>query len=99
MEPPKKAPMKKNPLKSSEAMEKLNPYAPVKKALERKRREKGSAEQKEMEAKVKARKAASKEYNKKQKRGPDTFYKTLMKAFEAKAKEGAKKDEAEAEEE
>lgn len=58
----------------------LNPYAPVKKELERKRREKGSAEQKEMEAKVKARKAASREYNKKQKRGPDTFYKTLMKA-------------------
>mmetsp|Transcript_115277 Transcript_115277/g.320592 ORF Transcript_115277/g.320592 Transcript_115277/m.320592 type:complete len:408 (+) Transcript_115277:57-1280(+) len=98
LEPPKKAPMKKNPLKSFEAMEKLNPYAPEKKALERKRREKGSAEQKEMEAKVKARKAASKEYNKKQKRGPDTFYKTLMKAFEAKAK-AAKKDEAEGEEE
>jgi len=98
MEPPKKAPMKRNPLKNAEVMAKLNPYAPEKKALERKRREKGSAEQKEMEAKVKARKAASKEYNKKQKRGPDTFYKTLMKAFEAKAKSSEKKDEAEEEE-
>jgi len=41
----------------------------------------------------KARVAESKAHNKKHKKGDETFYKTLMKAFEAKAKAAEEKDE------
>jgi len=90
LEAPQVVPRKVNAMKSKAAMEKLNPYAPEAKEAEKKRMADTKA--------VKERKAASKEYNKKHKRGPNTFYKTLMKAFEAKAAAG-KKDEAEEQEE
>jgi len=99
LEPPKKSGIKANPLKNKAAMERLNPYAPEKTAALKKAQEKGTPEQKEVENKRKARIAASKEYNKKHKRGDATFYKTLMKAFEtAKAKADKKDDKAEEEE-
>ena len=40
---------------------------------------------------------AAKEHNKKFKKGDETFYKSIMKAFEAKAAEANKKEEAEEE--
>merc|ERR1712050_440888 len=75
LEAPKKFEMKKNALKNKQEMRKLNP---------------ASEEQKAVAGNKKARVAASKEHNKKHKKGDDTFYKTLMKAFEAKAKEAEK---------
>merc|ERR1712137_1361075 len=78
-----------NPLKNKKVMERLNPG----------KRTKSDAT--DAGAK-KARIAESKEYNKKHKKGDDTFYKTLMKAFEAKAAEAAaakQQDEAEEQEE
>jgi len=83
LEAPKKFASKQNALKNKEIMEKLNPGFAAAKEL---RRQSATAE------KRKARVAASKEHNKKHKRGDETFYKKLMKAFEAKAKEGDAKD-------
>jgi len=93
LEAPKKFAMKKNALKNKEEMEKLNPGSAGVRELRRKRQEKGTAEQKEAMKSKKARVAASKDHNKKHKTGDETFYKTLMKAFEAKAKEGEAKNE------
>merc|ERR1719168_586290 len=95
LEAPKKFEMKRNPLKNAQVMEKLNPGSDEQRALRRKQRERGSAEQKAAAASKKARVSASKEHNKKHKKGDDTFYKTLMKAFEAKAKEAEKAEDAE----
>jgi len=64
-------------------MEKLNPASADKKAKA------------DLAAIKKARVQASKEHNKKHKKGDETFYKTLMKAFEAKAKEADAKEEGE----
>merc|ERR1712107_76728 len=91
LEAPKKFEMKKNKLE----MAKLNPASEETQALRRKQREAGSAEQKAVAQSKKARIQASKEHNKKHKTGDETFYKTLMKAFEAKAKEAEKTEEAE----
>merc|ERR1719401_1139631 len=89
LEAPKKFALKKNPLKNKAAMAKLNPYSAEAKAALK-------DSQKEAEGKRKERFAASKEHNKKHKKGDETFYKKLMKAFEAKAKEvESKEDEAE----
>ena len=75
MEAPRKHDTRLNPFTHKEVMAKLNPYAAEKKA--------------EDSADVKKRKAervkAGVEYNKKFKKGDSTFYKKLMKAFEAKA--------------
>jgi len=97
LEPPKGVPkVKKNPLKNPKFMEKLNPGFLKKKEMRRKSREAGTPEYELLQAKKKARIAASKEYNKQHKRGDDTFYKKLMRAFETKAAESAtKEDEAE----
>eukprot|EP00441_Pelagodinium_beii_P043311 CAMPEP_0197648656 /NCGR_PEP_ID=MMETSP1338-20131121/27886_1 /TAXON_ID=43686 ORGANISM="Pelagodinium beii, Strain RCC1491" /NCGR_SAMPLE_ID=MMETSP1338 /ASSEMBLY_ACC=CAM_ASM_000754 /LENGTH=394 /DNA_ID=CAMNT_0043222699 /DNA_START=76 /DNA_END=1260 /DNA_ORIENTATION=+ len=71
-----------NPLKNKKMMETLNPG------------KKTSAESDaDIQKRKKARIAESKAYNKKNKKGDDTFYKTLMKAFEAKAAEAAAKEE------
>merc|ERR1719401_3388930 len=86
LEAPKKFEMKRNALKNRAEMEKLNPGSAEARELRSKRREKGTAEQK-------ARIQASKDHNKKHKKGDETFYKTLMKAFEAKAKAAESKDE------
>merc|ERR1712194_873122 len=97
LEAPKKFGGKKNPLKNKMVMARLNPGI-LQKQLARKRgSEKGTAENKAVQEKKKARMAASKQHNKEHKSGDATFYKTLMKAFESKA--AAKKDDAEEEEE
>merc|ERR1719343_547966 len=91
LEAPKKFALKKNPLKNKAAMAELNPYASEAKAA-------AKASQKEAESKRKERFAASKEHNKKHKKGDDTFYKKLMKAFEAKAKAAEEEKDGEEEE-
>jgi len=78
LEAPRKVALKQNALRNRQVMEKLNPAFAEAKAL---RTQAATAE------KRKACEAASKEHNKKHKRGEETFYKKLMKAFEAKAKE------------
>lgn len=87
LEAPKVFPKKVNPLKNKAVMKKLNPYErPVLSP--------------EDQAKLKAeRKAAKKEHNKKYKTGPDTFYKTMMRAFETKKKDEATEEQAEEEDE
>uniref|UniRef100_A0A7S2QGF0 Large ribosomal subunit protein uL4 C-terminal domain-containing protein n=1 Tax=Zooxanthella nutricula TaxID=1333877 RepID=A0A7S2QGF0_9DINO len=91
LEAPKKFALKQNALKNKSVMARLNPAAADAKAA----RAAAPAA-----AKRKAREAASKEHNKKHKRGEDTFYKKLMRAFEAKAADEAKdgEDAEEAEE-
>jgi len=86
LEAPKKFALKQNALKNRQVMEKLNPACAEAKAA---RKQASGAE------KRKAREAASKEHNKKHKRGEETFYKKLMTAFEAKAKEDDTKAEGE----
>merc|ERR1712217_912650 len=86
LEAPKKLVAKKNPLKNKSVMAKLNPGILKKKALRKRSLESGTAENELMQKKKKARKEASKAYNKKHKKGDNTFYKSLMKAFEAKTK-------------
>jgi len=100
LEAPKKFAVKKNPLKNPMIMARLNPGVMKKKELRRKSHEKGSAEEGLVQSKKKARLTASKAHNKQQKRGEETFYKTLMKAFTDKAAESAAKtggDEADEE--
>jgi len=72
LEAPKKFERKKNALKNKAEMLKLNPYV------------KPRATDEERAAKRKAKAQQSKEYNKKHKKGDDTFWKKLMKAFETK---------------
>merc|ERR1712207_86005 len=69
IEAPKKFAMKRNALKNKQEMAKLNP------ASEDSTGQKAGADSK------KARIQASKEHNKKHKKGDETFYKTLMKSF------------------
>mmetsp|Transcript_16084 Transcript_16084/g.45786 ORF Transcript_16084/g.45786 Transcript_16084/m.45786 type:complete len:405 (+) Transcript_16084:98-1312(+) len=95
LEAPRRGGVKLNPLKNKAAMDKLNPAAAEVREQRAKESKKGTAEQKAVAEKRKARETASKEYNKKNKKGDDTFYKRLMKAFEAKAKAAEKKDEEE----
>jgi len=86
---------KRNALKNKDVMDSLNPGALKRKAALQKSSEKGTSEFKEVQDKKKARQTESKEHNKKHKKGEDTFYKTLMKAFEAKAAEAAAKKASE----
>merc|ERR1719333_1935471 len=90
LEAPKNHAMKRNALKSKAHMDELNPAAAELRAARKKASEKGSAEEKAVKKAKADRVAASKAHNKKHKTGDETFYKTLMKAFEAKSK---KKDE------
>jgi large subunit ribosomal protein L4e len=72
LEAPKTYPKKKNALKNKHVMKQLNPYEkPVETDEQRKKR-------------VAERKQRSKEYNKKHKRGEDTFFKKLLRAYEPK---------------
>jgi large subunit ribosomal protein L4e len=96
LEAPKKFSMKKNALKNKKVMAALNPGSLQKRTLRAAQAEKGSDAQKGVQATKKKRIAGSKEYNKKHKKGEETFYKSLMKAFETKAAE-AKEEEAEEE--
>lgn len=79
LEAPKGFENKVNPLKNKAVMKKLNP-------LERKAPATGEK---------KKRQAASKAYNKKHKKGDETFYKVLMRAFDIKPKveEAAEEEE------
>jgi len=81
LEAPKGFEPKRNPLKNKAVMKKLNPL------------DKKAASKDEVAKKKKARAAASKAHNKKHKKGDETFYKVLMKAFEAKP--AAKEEEEE----
>jgi len=90
LEAPKKHAIKKNPLKNPMVMARLNPGIMQKRAARAKAsNEEGSAEKALVQKKKKARVEASKAHNKECKKGDDTFYKTLMKAFETKAAEAA----------
>jgi len=95
LEAPKKFAVKKNPLKNPMVMARLNPGIMKKRELRKASHNKGSAENKLVATKRTARVKASKEHNKKFKKGDETFYKSIMKAFEAKAAEANKKEEAE----
>jgi len=96
LEAPKKFAVKMNPLRNKAAMEKVNPGATQKRLLRKKANEKGSAENSLVQKKKKARVAESQKYNATAKKGEETFYKSLMKAFAAKA--APKEEEAEEEE-
>jgi len=99
LRPKKEAPVKyarkTNPLKSMKAMALLNPHARQRKAAASRQQQEGTQEHKDVQAKRKKRQEAGKVYNKKHKKGDETFYKTMMKAFETKPA----KEEAEGEEE
>jgi len=72
LEAPKTFPKKKNPLTNKHVMKQLNPYEkPVETDAQRKKR-------------VAERVKRSKEHNKKHKKGEDTFFKKLMRAYEPK---------------
>ncbi|CAE7404051.1 RPL4A [Symbiodinium pilosum] len=86
---------KRNALKNKDVMEELNPGSTERKAKAGKSCEKGTAEYDEVQKQKKARIEESKKYNKEHKKGDDTFYKTLMKAFEARAAADAEKKAAE----
>merc|ERR1712217_330031 len=90
LEAPKKFSVKKNPLKNPMVMARLNPGIMKKKELRRNSHAKGNTEGDLVQTKKKARLAASKAHNKEHKRGDETFYKTLMKAFTDKAAEASK---------
>jgi len=90
LEAPKKHTIKKNPLRNPMVMARLNPGIMQKRAARVKAStEKGSAEMELVQKKKQARLEASKAHNKENKKGDETFYKTLMKAFETKAAEAA----------
>merc|ERR1719444_511437 len=91
LEAPKKFAVKKNPLKNPMVMARLNPGVMKKKELRRKSHEKSTSERELVQSKKKARLTASKAHNKEHKKGDETFYKTLMKAFTDKAAENAAK--------
>jgi len=97
LEPPTS--MKKaNALKNKALMEELNPGAADRKLVAKKATEKGTAEYDQVQKSKKARIEESKKYNKANKKGDETFYKTLMKAFEARAAADAAKKVAAAKE-
>merc|ERR1719468_146321 len=84
LEAPKKFEPKRNPLRQKSVMKKLNPY------------ERPQETPEQVQTRKRARIAASKEYNKKYKKGDNTFYKVLMRAFETK-KQPEKEEEGEEE--
>merc|ERR1719199_2161125 len=96
LEAPKKHLLKRNPLKNKDVMAKLNPGSAQKRLMRKRACEKGTEEFKTVEKTKKARATASAAYNKKEKRGDETYYKKLMKAFETKTVE---EEAGEAEEE
>mmetsp|Transcript_66120 Transcript_66120/g.187792 ORF Transcript_66120/g.187792 Transcript_66120/m.187792 type:complete len:409 (+) Transcript_66120:111-1337(+) len=96
LEAPKKALRKKNPLVNKAVMARLNPGVLKRKALATAARTAGTPEHEAVQEKKKARIAASKVHNKEHKKGDSTFYKKLMRAFEAKKESEKKEDEAEA---
>jgi len=101
LEAPKKFGAKKNPLKNKMVMARLNPGILQKKLVRKQASAKDTTENELVQKKKKARLEAAKAHNKEFKKGDATFYKTLMKAFEAKAAqkaEGGEDDAADDEE-
>eukprot|EP00419_Tripos_fusus_P060424 CAMPEP_0172928742 /NCGR_PEP_ID=MMETSP1075-20121228/218131_1 /TAXON_ID=2916 /ORGANISM="Ceratium fusus, Strain PA161109" /LENGTH=405 /DNA_ID=CAMNT_0013790029 /DNA_START=38 /DNA_END=1255 /DNA_ORIENTATION=- len=98
-EAPKKYARKINPLKSMKAMALLNPHARQRKAAAKRALQDGTQEHKDVQAKKKKRQETAKAYNKKFKKGDETFYKTMMKAFETKPDKEEAEEENEADEE
>merc|ERR1712176_1244181 len=96
LEPPKRHGKKRNALANAAIMEKLNPGARQRRVLRKRASTKGTKEYDQVQKQKKKRMEASAAYNKKAKKGDDTYYKKLMKAFETKEEP---KDEAEGEEE
>jgi len=99
LEAPKKFSAKKNPLKNKKLMAVLNPGIMRKKLSRKRAHEEGTKEYKKAQEEKKARLEASKKHNSTAKKGDETFYKTLMKAFETKPKAEEKEGEEEAESE
>jgi len=97
LEAPKKAERKRNPLKNKAVMAKLNPGFLKKVEMRRKAMQKGMPEYELVQQQKKARLEASKAHNKVHKKGDDTFYKKLMRAFETKPQADSKPDEGEEE--
>merc|ERR1719261_2403634 len=93
LEAPKKYGLKKNPLKNKMLMARLNPGILQKKLARKNAHTKGTSEHDLVQKKKKARIAAAKAHNSQHKKGDATYYRTLMKAFEAKA--AAKTEEEE----
>jgi len=85
LEAPKSSGKKKNPLKNKMVLARLNPGILQKKLARKNVHTKDTAENKLVQAKKKARVAASKAHNKAHKTGDATFYRKMMKAFESKA--------------
>lgn len=99
LEAPKKHAPKKNPLKNKAVMAELNPGSAQKRLIRKRASEKGTDEYAKVQERKKNRVKATMEYNKTAKKGDETFYKKMMKAFETKAAESEKKDEEEEDEE
>jgi large subunit ribosomal protein L4e len=97
LEAPKKLAQKKNALTNKAAMAKLNPGSAQKRLMRKRACEKGTEEQKTVAKTKKARAEASASYNKKEKRGEETYYKKLMKAFETKSAPAKGDEDAEEE--
>lgn len=97
LEAPKKYGKNVNPLRNKAAMEKLNPGSTAKREARKRAREPGTEEHKLVQEAKKKRVEASKAHNKEFKKGDQTFYKKLLKAFESKkqAKKGDDDEEAE----
>merc|ERR1719333_1826458 len=84
LEPPKRHGKKRNALTNAAIMEKLNPGARQRRVLRKRASTKGTKEYDQVQKQKKKRLEASAAYNKKAKKGDDTYYKKLMKAFETK---------------
>merc|ERR1712048_596285 len=87
LEAPKAHAPKKNALTNNALMEKLNPGSTQKRLLRKHANQKGSKEFDLVQKNKRARLEGSNEYNNTEKKGDETFYKKLMKAFETKAVE------------
>jgi len=98
LEAQKKAAPRRNALTNKKAMAKLNPAYKMIVESRKKARQEGTPEHKLVQAQKKARLESKKQHRKEHKKGDDTFYKKLMKAFETKAAaaDDAKEDEEEA---
>merc|ERR1719203_1878346 len=77
LEAPKTFPKKRNALKNKEVMKQLNPYVKPRESADQIKKRKAE------------RSKAAKEYRKKYKKGDDTFFKKLLKAFEKPKEEDA----------
>merc|ERR1719217_1223209 len=85
LEAPKRFGLKKNPLKNKMTMARLNPGFLQKRLARKNAHTKGTPENGLVQQKKKARISSTKAHNNKHKKGDATYYRTLMKAFEAKS--------------